>query len=348
MVVWLCFVGFLLITKFIMRDLNTPKKRKNYLAVAGLATTLLLSLRGENYGRVYDIRVYKDFLEGMPDKTWLEAITTSEFEIGYTILNKLVAYVAPYGQVILVVHAVFCIYCVCRFIYRNTDNVFWSYFFFVTLGTMGFMMTGLRQAIAICICLLNTENFEKKKWWKFGILLLLAYSMHETALIFIAGYFLCTSRIFKRMPLLNIPVIAAISIFAPFIIDVGEVIYDDELSSGNALFSFNGIVPIIIFSVTILLDLIYRNRKRGVSNNLMLTSAGLGFYLFRFYNLALERLSYYYTPASSILLANIVGRFKKDQIGVFLRFLITCMAIFLFVHRLRTAAWADYIFFWEA
>lgn len=349
MYIWFLLILFLIFVKLCMGNLGTPQKRKKYLIIAGIATILLMALRGENYGSVYDIRAYKGFYERMIDSSWADAIANDSFEIGYVVLNKLLGYIAPFSQAILVFHAIFCIFCVCRFIYLNTEKVFWGYFFFVTLGTMGFMMTGIRQAIAMGICLLNTENIKEKRIIRFLIYVLLASTIHRTAFIFIAAYFVCNAKVFKKIPWLSIFVIVGISALAPQVIDIGESIYEDFSASDVAAFSFNGIVPVLIYIIAIVLNLLYKSKNENNSNNMMLTSMAAGFYLFRFYSPILERISFYYTPASTVLLADFMDEIKtEERQEILIKLLVIVLCVILFARRLDTAAWANYVFLWEA
>ncbi len=347
MYIWLIFIVFLLVLKLLMGDLSVPQKRKKYLAIVGAATVFLMALRGENYGEVYDIHVYKEFLEKMGRTQWDKVLLCEDFETGFCILNKLLSYIMPFGQGILIFHAFFCIYAVCRFIYRNTEEVFWAYFFFVTLGTMGFMMTGLRQAIAMGICLLSVESIKEKKLVKFLIYMIVAFSIHRTAAVFIVAYFVCNITALKNKPWLYLLVGVGISIFAPQIIDIGESLYEDFSASDTAMFGFNGIVPILIYIAAVILNLIYKSKNVNNANNLALTAMGAGFYLFRFYSMILERISFYYTPASTVLLADFIGTSKKDKYAEIIQTVVIILCVMLFIRRLDTAAWAEYVFMWE-
>ncbi len=347
MYVWYLLILFLVIIKVYMGPLDTPKKRKTYLVIVGTVTVFLLALRGENYGNVYDVRAYKDFYLRIRLSSWERVLANEEFEIGFVILNKLLSYILPFDQGIIVFHAVFCIFCVCRFIYRNTDEVFWAFLFFVTLGTMGFMLTGIRQAIAISICLLSVEFIKEKKFIKYLIMVLLAYNIHQSALIFALAYFLCNMEILKKKPWLYGVIVVGISLLAPQIITVGENIIDDFAASKTAVFSFNGIVPILIYAAAVVLNLLYKSNNKNNLNNLALSSMGLGFYLFRFYNMILERISFYYTPASTTLLADYMGTLKRDRNGMMIKILVIFLCVVLFARRLESSSWGDYIFIWE-
>lgn len=347
MYIWYLLIAFIIIVRLQMGTLDTPKKKKTYLVIVGVATALLLSLRGENYGKVYDMRVYIEFFEQMMTTSWDGVLANSVFEPGFVVLNKLLGYILPFSQGIIVFHGCFCIYCVCRFIYRNTNEVFWGFFFFVTLGTMGFMMTGLRQAIAICICLLSFELIKEKKLVKYLIVVFLAFSIHRTALVFAPAYFICNFKLLQKKPWMNILVVLGIIICAPLLISFGENTFVDFSASDTAVFSLNGIVPILIYSIAIILNIIYKSGNVNRVSNMTLMSTGLGLYLMRFYSMILERTALYYTPTCNVLLADFMGTTSKDKNGNLIRFFVIILCFILFTRRLYNSAWANYIFMWE-
>lgn len=349
MIVWMGLIGFIIVAKLAMGRLYTKKAQKRYLILVGFVTVIILSLRGENYGSVYDVRVYMNFFESVAVTEWNKIPMIQDFEVGFVILNKLLSYISHSGRTIILFEACFCIYSVSRFIYKNSNEVFWAYFFFMTLGNFGFMVTGIRQSIAICVTLFAVEYAKERKLIPFLIVNTVAISIHTSAWVFLITYFLIGNKLIEKHKELIIVLISGMVIGAPQIIEVGKMISDEVKAGSEAVYSLNGIVPILIYSIAILghIFLMCRNENDRKSVGLEMTAMGLGLYFLRFYNMALERLAFYHLQGSTVALADLMGKIKRNQEGRVIQMFVVLICLFLFYHRLSTASYANYIFLWS-
>lgn len=359
MIVWIGMFAFIVGIKLIMGNLYTEKQKKTYLMIVGFVLAMLFALRGENYGGVYDLRIYMSFFESTANTGWNQLFVNPQFEVGFVALNKILSYISHSGRTIVVFHAFFCIYSVCRFIYKNTDEVFWAFLFFFSLGNMGFFLTGMRQAIAICVCLFAVEKAKEKKLISFAVINLIAYSIHQSALVFAVMYLLLRLDIFKRDKKMIVLPIMFMIVFSSQIIRFGQVFSDEVHAAETAAFSFNGIVPILIYAITILGHILFIKNGNGKTQEapsierkdpyigFSMTAMGLGLYFLRFYNMALERISFYYLQGAPVALADVVGYLKRDRYGRVIEMIIIVLCFLLFLRRLSGASYANYVFFWE-
>ena len=359
MIVWIGMFVFIVGLKLLMKNLHTEKQKKNYLMIVGFTLAILFALRGENYGGVYDMRVYMDFFERTANTEWSRLFVNPEFEVGFVVLNKLLSYLSHNGRTIVVFHAFFCTYSVCRFIYKNTNEVFWAFLFFFSLGNMGFFLTGMRQAIAICICLFAVERAKERKLFSFSVTSLIAFSIHQSALVFVVMYLLLRLDIFKRDKKMIVLPIAFMIAFSSQIIRFGQVLSDDVYAAETAKFSFNGIVPILIYAITIVGQILFVKSENDPINGLpsldqkdpyiglSMTAMGLGLYFLRFYSMVLERISFYFLQGAPVALADVVGYLKRERYGRIIEMIIIVLCFLLFLRRLSGASYANYIFFWE-
>ena len=359
MIVWIGMFAFIVGIKLNMGNLCTEKKKKTYLIIVGLALATLLSLRGENYSRVYDMRIYMEFFERTANAKWSTLFVNPEFEVGFVALNKILSYISHSGRTIVVFHAFFCVYSVCRFIYKNTNEVFWAFLFFFSLGNMGFFLTGMRQAIAICVCLFAIEKAKQKKLFLFVALNLIACSIHQSALIFVTLYLFLRLNVFRRNKKAIVFPIALMIIFSSQIIRFGQVLSDEVYGAETATFSFNGIVPILIYVITIVFQILFVKsvnvnaeevtslERKDPYVGFCMTATGLGLYFLRFYNMALERFSFYYLQGAPVALADVVGYIKRDRYGRVIEMIVIILCFLLFLRRLSSASYANYVFFWE-
>lgn len=359
MIIWIGMFIFIVGLRLFMGPLNTEKQKRTYLTAVGCVLAMLFALRGENYGGVYDLRVYMDFFERIADTPWSSLSLVSEFEIGFAVLNKLLSYLSHSGRTIILFHAVFCIYSVCRFIYKNTKEVFWAFLFFYSLGNMGFFLTGLRQAIAISVCLFAVEKAKEKKLVHFALIVLIAYLIHKSALVFAVMYlFLRLNAIRRNKWMIALP-IALMLVFSPNIIQLGQFFSDEVQAAETAKFTFNGIVPILIYAITLAGQILFVKSVKTSENSVSsleqrdsyvgfsMTAIGFGLYFLRFYNMALERISFYFLQGNPVALADVIGCFKRDRYEKVFEMAIVALCFLLFLRRLSNASYADYIFMWE-
>lgn len=373
MIVWIGMFAFIVGIKLMMGNLHTEKQKKTYLIIVGFVLALLFALRGENYGSVYDMRVYMSFFEQTARTPWKKLFVNPDFEVGFVVLNKLLSYLSQSGRTIIVFHAFFCIFSVCRFIYKNTNEVFWAFLFFFSLGNMGFFLTGLRQAIAICVCLLAVEKAKEKKLFSFAVFNLIAYSIHKSALVFVVMYLLLRLDVFRKSKKMIILPIACMILFSSQIIRFGQVLSDEVYAAEAATFSFNGIVPILIYAITIIGQIMFVKSANGPIKDapstaqkdpyikrlittiewkdpfigFSMTAMGFGLYFLRFYSMVLERVAFYYLQGAPVALADVVGFLKRDRYGRVIEMIIIILCFVLFLRRLSGASYANYIFFWE-
>jgi len=352
MVVWILLVIYILFAKAIIGSVSSDFAKKRFLRWVGIATFLVIGLRGDNYNNVYDLRVYKGFYEIIMSTSWTGIFNVSDFEPGYVLVNKILSTVFPFSQMIVLFEAAVCVFAVCFFIYHNSNNVFFAFFFYVTLGSMGFMLTGLRQSIAISICLICIEYIKRGDNLKYILGVLLAFLIHNSAIVMLPLYYIARNKTIIQRKWSLIFVVLFMMLFAPYILELGKWMSAGELVAANEpVYSFNGIIPILLYCIGLFGQIIYERRESLEKKECLVLSSmiavGLGLYMMRFYNEALERLAWFYTQASYIGLANFYYTCKKDRMLEFVKIVSLVMAFLLFFKRLQTADYAAYVFFWS-
>ncbi len=166
------------------------KKRERVILRLGMAAIfLLLALKKETVG--IDIAGYKQQYLLSAAMPWANTDYVY-FEPGYIQLMKLFSKAGLDFQVFAAA-----IYAVCcgaydRFIHRYSENVTLSMLMFVCYQSLVFYTSGLRQALAMAICIdafLVLDGNWGKDWQRFCcavMLVLAASSIHLSALVFLA------------------------------------------------------------------------------------------------------------------------------------------------------------------
>jgi hypothetical protein len=112
---------------------------------------------------------------------------------GYNIFQKVIQLVTDDYQVFLFFVAVIFFLAFGNFIYKNTSrliDVIIAFVIYSILFYSFYSITGIRQTIATAFTLYSYEFIKKKKILPFLILVLLASTIHKSALVFIPFYFI--------------------------------------------------------------------------------------------------------------------------------------------------------------
>lgn len=77
-------------------------------------------------------------------------------------------------------------------IYKYSDNYWLSIFVYICFGMYAFSLTGLRQSVAMGLCCIAFIFAKKRKLVVFLLFVILAFTIHKSALIFLPAYWLMT------------------------------------------------------------------------------------------------------------------------------------------------------------
>lgn len=118
-------------------------------------------------------------------------------DAGYTALVKLFSLLSSDYQLFLLFVAMIVFIPMVRFVYKNTtrmEDIWFALFLYMTLFYSFFSVTGTRQAIATGVCLWSVEYIKEKKLLPFLICIIIAASVHKSALIFLPFYWIAKLR----------------------------------------------------------------------------------------------------------------------------------------------------------
>lgn len=159
-----------------------------------------MALRAESVG--VDTQYYCNVYRQFADIPWTDVLTaelygdalrdsfTLNFELGYRLLNKLLSCFFAAPQTIIVVNSILIIGLLYRFVRRDSPMILLSLWLYLTLGIYQTEMNVSRNAIAILICYLAFQWIQQKKLLLFVLCVLLATTVHQTALFFLPTYWL--------------------------------------------------------------------------------------------------------------------------------------------------------------
>lgn len=341
--------------------------KKHFCILCGFLIFLTYALRHYGVGSGDSLRYYKVWMK-LRDANWTDFASymrLSRMEHGFLYFIWVVSHIFKNPQFIFVITGAIYAFTISNFIYKNVDYVLIGYEIFICVGMFTFMMQGMRQALAMCICIYSVEFIKKHRFISFLIVLQIAIQFHRTSIIFIMVYFLYHIR-FSNPKFLVTAVIGVIFIvYSPRFVSTANELFEVDYSG---VAESGGYIATLIYIISVVFGILYfrkTNKKKVLSEqkdksfeSLKLYNEKISFfvwsaivgcilYIIRFVGVrAAQRLSYYFLFSQIGVLSNTLWAFD-DKSRYNLRILITILCIALFLYRLPREGMTPYIFFWE-
>lgn len=184
---------FLFLFNMATLPLVSANQKKIFLFLNGLAIWMVMGLRGiyvgsdtpsyvSIYNNIENINIPHNFINWFFPKN-------TRFENGYLIFNKFLHSINPNPRLLLVIYTFICVLCLIFMINKLNINPAIGIIAYESL-LMPFMMSGIRQAMAISFCMVAFVFAVEKKLGYFLLFNYLAISMHATAFVFLIVYLL--------------------------------------------------------------------------------------------------------------------------------------------------------------
>lgn len=353
--VYLITVPILIAVLGIMLEPNTRKEnRKIFMILSSIILVLIMGLRTQYTGSK-DTQIYFRLCESVSQnvdiRQFLGKLDLGEgnilfSEVGFYVYVWLIGRVFPHAQWLLIITSLIIVICVAKFIWNNSKDFCISWLVFVCLGSMTFAMNGMRQSIAMGICLLADEYAKRRKIIPFLILVLLAMLFHKSALFFVIVYGFRGMKFgVKSMLILGGAslsfIVFANQLSALYDNIMGEDYYGAESFEG-------GSVTFLIYLIAIVMALLtYKSLKDNLTFAMFAMSiVGATIYFGRYTsNQMYERMSYYFFFYLILLFPSVMSSLKTRDKQL-LSVLFTILAIALFSYRISKGAFSNYELFW--
>jgi len=322
-----------------------------FLVIASIILALFTGLRDQYTGP--DTEGYiRNFLNYRNYDSVREVLNlkVKNDEYGYALWNWLVSRVTDNPNVFFTITAGFFAYSLARFIYKNSQNYFFSLILYFTVGMFNFQMTGMRQAMAMAILLFSIECIKDRKLIKFILIVWIASFFHKSAWSFILAYPFAYMKInFKNFMAIFSLFIFSLLYGAKFSQFLGELIgYEREFDSGMRG-DIGGETVIGMLLIAIILSYVFsRNLSEQTKQNAVffnLTVYTLAIYILRYSIHVLERVSHYYQFAFIILLPNVIESISDNKTKKFVYVCAITLACALFFYRYQLKGGGYYGFF---
>ncbi|MGM9813181.1 MAG: EpsG family protein [Muribaculaceae bacterium] len=235
----------------------------------------------------YDRYIYCELFDGLCEsvsdgvplqETALYVFYPTEF--GYDTLNYIISFVTQNRYVFILIYTIIVYLCLYQSLKRYANNYPFAVMLFMGIWFF-FTFTYLRQVLAASVCWLAIKYVVERKPVKFFAIVLLAYTIHNSAIVFAPLYFLPNIKFKPWMVLTGLAVCLAIgltSIPADLFEQYGEIT-NAELRMGameeqNTIgFRFEYLLEAVVFVTLILM----RYDRIDENNNIEVTVVNMAF-----------------------------------------------------------------------
>lgn len=323
---------------------------KNYLILCGFLIAVVSALRTPYTGSGDSVAYVNKYIGMQSYQSFQDYydIHLSKYDLlsseaGFYFSMWLLGHVFKDGQTVLIVSSLFTTWAVCRFIRRNSVDAALSLTIYVCLTLFTFNMNGVRQAIAMSICLFAYEYAKQRKLIPFVLVVVLAMLFHKTAMCFLPVYFLPKMKnTFGNWFFYVIGLITCLLFVDRFIAGYYEISGEDY-SRGEAS-SSGGLFVVLLYVGAIALT-IYKSKILKVAANrtaLFAVLAGFAAYLARYArSTILERVSYYYYYFMLLLIPAAIQELQDKEYKL-VKILFIAGALLLFIYRIWSGEFRNF------
>ncbi|MFZ5986468.1 MAG: EpsG family protein [Bacillota bacterium] len=264
MLIYIVLILMIGIIDFLFNVSNNNKYRRSYLIFFFGMTAIISALRAYAVGNDTD-QFYRAY-ERIAQVDWT-SFYLFRYELGFTVLCKVLSYISREPQLLLIVTSLFSSYSIGRFIYKNSCNVVLSSYLFITLNIYADYLNLMRQVIALSIILFGIEYLKEKKIIRFVLFVVIASLFHQSALFVLVVIFFVKIKYSKlSFPITLMTSIIGFLIFNRLFLFAVKILskyasYEDSVYASSNYFG-------MIFNVSIclsilLLGLFICNKNRG-------------------------------------------------------------------------------------
>lgn len=340
---------------------ESNKTRKSAMAAFGLL--LILALRSPYCG--LDVTGSRDMIRAssygglflsMPLVSYAEILRDlvsvgGHYEIGWVLLTKTISLFTNSLQVYLIIIAIIQVVPLAYIIGKYSSNIVLSYFVFICLGFYIDYFSGLRQMTAVSLTLLSFDQILQKHYFKFVVIVLLAYLIHSSAIMFLLVWPLSKIRLSFSNSLKYLGIIVALMpLYRIFISNTLTLLFESRYeryldSQDSAITMF------IVYAVFLLISYINKDDSPKLNFFRILVLIGVaGQSLGVLGDNAITRIGYYFNVYLMLLLPEVLTSFRdKTERGsiIVVSVVLLCLFFVLTTNEQSSYGVIPYEFFWE-
>lgn len=191
---WLYLLIFFIPVFFFLSTNPGRNRHSSFLFLFLLGLSLFVGF-SDMFGG-YDRYIYGEIFDNIADITTMKGVYSESIyynfyssEFGYTFLNVLISFFTENRYIFILIVTLIIYTCLFLSLKKYTENYPLAVVLFMGLWFF-FTFTYLRQVLAATIVWLSIRYVIERKFWKFLVVFLIGFSMHNSAIIFFPLYFI--------------------------------------------------------------------------------------------------------------------------------------------------------------
>lgn len=332
---------------------KSEKLRKRYIIICSVILFAMIACMHRSVGSG-DAQWYYNNWEYMSQLSWDQFLYIQKYfdiEKGYLYTVWLLSKPFRNPQFIFVFYGLLVAVSVGKFIDKNCENTIVGFVMFNCLGLWGFMVQGLRQGIAMCICLLAIEYCKQRKPVKFLMIVLLATMFHASAVAFVIVYVFSYFEMNPKGYIAAGVGMAVSFVLMEEIFSMVNYLINDTYTTDATERTSGGFVSLAIYILIIAAILFfYRGKKTAsIETKLFFYMLCCGFITFAMrysINTITQRIAYYFMFSQIPMMSQVTLMLKRKD-----RFLASAIVIGLClgitVYKAGYSELVPFIFFWQ-
>jgi hypothetical protein len=319
-------VIFWLLLYLIMRNSAFQGKQGRlwFSLLSGVAIFLVMGLRHPDVGT--DTNQYLFLYNNRSlDMLSLEIFKFDEW--GFYTINTVINILGFENQGYILVVSLIISLSFSLFFYKYSKNILLSFYLHLTIGLFSMSMSGLRQTLAVCLILLAFHFFIKRNHIVFFALVLVAYTFHHSAIVFLPVFLLRNVIISKKRGILLLVVVTSTLFFRELFTPLIELVAPDRYLERYDLISdayhVNPLLILIAIAIPTVCLFFWNNisklekkEKELYSNLFILSCINILLNILSLNSNMIGRLSFYFIPFIVILIPNIISGIRNKRLRI--------------------------------
>lgn len=263
-------------------------------------------------------------------------------DIGFNIFQLILKHISDDPQILVFVSSVITNVLIGIVLYKYSRLFELSVYVFITSGMYIVSMNGIRQFLAAAILFAATKYLFEGNWKKYSLIILLASTFHQTAIILIPIYFLVRRKAWTGTTIILLLVAILLTVgYGQFSQALFEVIRDSHYSEyQNFKEGGANVIRVLVDAVPILIAYIGRERLRKMvpeSDYIVnLSLLGVVFMIIATQNWIFARFEIYFGLYNLLLISYVIKVFAEKEQRFLYYSILVCYLIYFYYENVVT------------
>lgn len=341
---------YLILLLLVTKHMHYKHKRMVQSVGSLLGLLFLLGLHSPDVGA--DMEHYIPAFQGVSKELTFTPDFVLGFEPGFVLYMSAIKLISSNEQIFLFISALVILIPIVLMIFRHSEMPMLSIIIYASWYLYYFSFSGLRQALAISICVIASMYMMRRKWLPFILIVLLASQFHASALLFLIAYPLYNIHISNvKLFLASVIMLLVLIVFK----DVLSLVADFVFGEGNRYTGhiktgeFGGYTIAIVYLLIAIVQITANTRNKHLDNPYI--PFLLVLMLFQFtgiYSQTIPRMGYYFLPFFALSFPVMIKQLpKKNRMIVELSLVVLFVSFFFMQASTHYLNVTPFKFYWE-